>query len=231
MKSLYLLINFFTVIVPFLFSFHPKLNFYKLWKPFFISNSLVALVFIIWDIAFTKIGVWGFNPDYVTGIYFFNLPIEEVLFFICIPYACVFTYYCLTLFFKLNWLAKSESLIIISLAAFLYILGIIFYKHLYTSYTFLSLATILLLLKFIFKVKWLGKLLSIYPILLIPFFIVNGILTGTGLENPVVWYNNVENLNLRLLTIPVEDIFYGFELIVLNIFFFEYFKDKENRIV
>ena len=231
MKSLYLLINFFTVIVPFLFSFHQKLNFYKLWKPFFISNSLVALVFIIWDIAFTKIGVWGFNPDYVTGIYFFNLPIEEVLFFICIPYACVFTYNCLTLFFKLNWLAKSESLIIISLAAFLYILGIIFYKHLYTSYNFLSLATILLLLKFIFKVKWLGKLLSIYPILLIPFFIVNGILTGTGLENPVVWYNNAENLNLRLLSIPVEDIFYGFELIVLNIFFFEYFKNKENRIV
>ena len=229
MKTLYLLINFFTVIVPFLFSFHPKLNFYKYWKPFLLANSIVASIFILWDIAFTKIGVWGFNPDYITGIYFYNLPIEEVLFFICIPYACVFTYHCLTLFFKLNSLEKAESLLIIILAALLYSLGTLFYNHLYTSTTFISLATLLLVLKFGIKVNWLGKLLSIYPILLIPFFIVNGILTGTGLENPVVWYNNTENLNFRLLTIPIEDIFYGFELIVLNIFLFEFFKSKQNK--
>ena len=226
MKSLYLLINFFTVIVPFLFSFHPKLNFYKQWKAFFLSNGIVAIVFILWDAAFTQKGIWGFNPDYITGIYFINLPIEEILFFICIPYACVFTYHCLALFFKLNRLAKTESLLIVVLAALLYSLGILFYNHLYTSTTFISLATLLLVLRFGVRVIWLGKLLSIYPILLIPFFIVNGILTGTGLENPVVWYNNTENLNFRLLTIPVEDIFYGFELIVLNIFFFEYFKGK-----
>lgn len=232
MKSLYLLINFFTVIVPFLFSFHPKLNFYKLFKSFFIANGLVAIIFISWDVAFTKMGIWGFNPDYVTGIYFFNLPIEEVLFFICIPYACVFTYHCLMLFFKPEWPVKIENTFILLLSIFLLITGIRFYNHLYTSTTFISLATLLLLLKFGVKVNWLGKLLSIYPVLLIPFFIVNGILTGTGLENPVVWYNNSENLNFRLLTIPVEDIFYGFELIVLNLFFYHYFifkfKNKKN---
>lgn len=224
MKSLYLLIDFFTVIVPFLFSFHPKLNFYTLFKSFFPANGLVAIIFISWDVTFTKMGIWGFNPDYVTGIYFFNLPIEEVLFFICIPYACVFTYHCLMLFFKPDWPVKIENTFILLLSIFLLITGIRFYNHLYTSTTFISLATLLLLLKFGVKVNWLGKLLSIYPILLVPFFIVNGILTGTGLENPVVWYDNSENLNFRLLTIPVEDIFYGFELIVLNIFFFEYFK-------
>lgn len=230
MKNLYLLINFFTVIVPFLFSFHPKLNFYKRWKAFFLSNSIVAVIFILWDVVFTKMGVWGFNPDYVTGIYFINLPIEEILFFICIPYACVFTYHCLTLFFKLNRLAEAEFPLIILLATLLYSLGILFYNHLYTSITFISLATLLLVLKFDVKVNWLGKLLSIYPILLIPFFIVNGILTGTGLENPVVWYNNTENLNFRLLTIPVEDIFYGFELILLNIFLFEYFSKPLKKV-
>jgi lycopene cyclase domain-containing protein len=66
--------------------------------------------------------------------------------------------------------------------------------------------------------------MKIYLFLLIPFFIVNGILTGTGLEAPIVWYNNQENLGVRLLTIPIEDTFYGFELIVLNVFFYEKWK-------
>ena len=60
-----------------------------------------------------------------------------------------------------------------------------------------------------------------YLIMLIPFFIVNGILTGTGIENEVVWYNNNENLGIRLLTIPVEDFFYGMFLIGMNIMLYE----------
>ena len=34
--------------------------------------------FIIWDSYFTKIGVWGFTPEYLTGFGLFGLPIEEI---------------------------------------------------------------------------------------------------------------------------------------------------------
>jgi len=223
MKSLYLLVNFFTVIIPFLFSFHPKLRFDKKFKAFFLANGLVALVFILWDIVFTKIGVWGFNPDYLLGIYFFHLPLEEILFFICIPFSCVFTYHCVNLFFDIQWPPKTETVFVISLSVLLFLVGAFFYDRLYTAYTFISLSIVLLALKYLAKVTWLPKLFSIYTILLIPFFIVNGILTGTGPDNPVVWYNNAENLGVRLLTIPVEDVFYGFELVLLNVFLFGYF--------
>ena len=54
------------------------------------------------------------------------------------------------------------------------------------------------------------------------FFIVNGILTGSCIEEPVVWYDNNENLGIRLGTIPFEDIFYGFLLIASIIQIFEY---------
>jgi len=229
MKWLYLLINFCTVIVPVLFSFHPKLNFYKNWKAFFIANAIVAFIFILWDLLFTHLGVWGFNPNYITGIYFFNLPIEEILFFICIPYACVFTYHCLNLFIKTSWPAKTENIFVYTLAVVLLFTGIYFNDKLYTASTFISLAIVLFILKYFLKIKWLGKLLTIYPILLIPFFIVNGILTGSGLPQPVVWYNNSENLGIRLFTIPFEDIFYGFELILLNIVFYEYFLNKDLK--
>jgi lycopene cyclase domain-containing protein len=229
MKWLYLLINFCSVIVPILFSFHPKLNFYKNWKEFFIANAIVAFIFILWDLVFTHIGVWGFNPTYISGIYFLNLPIEEILFFICIPYACVFTYHCLNLFIKTKWPANAENIFVYSLAAVLLFTGIYFYDKLYTASTFISLAFTLFILKIFLKVNWLGKLLTIYPILLIPFFIVNGMLTGSGLPQPVVWYNNAENMGIRMFTIPFEDIFYGFELIMLNIAFYEYFLNKDIK--
>lgn len=229
MKFTYLLVDFFTVIVPFVFSFHPKLNFHKNFKAFFLSNSLVAIVFVIWDLFFTKMGVWGFNSEYVMGIYFFNLPIEELLFFICIPFACVFTYHCLNLFIDFQWERRTEIAFVISLVLILTVIGIYFSSKWYTCSTFLSLSILLLIVTFLTKVTWLPKLVKIYPVLLVPFAIVNGVLTGSGIQEPVVWYNDNENLGIRLLTIPIEDVFYGFELIFLNVFFYEYFKMRFSK--
>ena len=229
MKSLYLLVDFFTVFVPFIYSFHPKIKFYKTFGQFFIASAIVGIVFIIWDSIFTGLGVWNFNPRYITGIYFFRLPIEEILFFICIPFSCVFTFFCLDKFYNLAWKRKTENIFCILFSAALLILGFIYLDRLYTSVTFISTALVCLILQFGLKIDWFGKAVTVYAILLIPFFIVNGILTGTGIEEPVVRYNPAENLNIRLLTIPIEDVFYGFEMILLNLFI--YLKLTKNKMV
>ncbi|HSN07648.1 MAG TPA: lycopene cyclase domain-containing protein [Hanamia sp.] len=222
MRSLYLLVDFFTILVPFLFSFHPRIKFYKTWKQFFIASVIVAFIFIIWDSIFTSLHVWSFNPRYVTGIYFLNLPIEEILFFICIPFSCVFTFFCLDKFYNFSWSDKSERNFVLIFFSLLVVIGLIFYDRLYTSITFISCAFICVFLKFIFRIKWFGKAISIYAILLIPFLIVNGILTGSGLAEPVVIYNKTEIMNIRLFTIPVEDVFYGLELFLLNLAIYEW---------
>ncbi len=218
MKYTYLLVNFFTIIVPFLFSFHPKLKFYKTWKAFFPAVSITGVFFLLWDAYFTNLGVWGFNPDYLIGIYLYNLPFEEILFFFCIPYACVFTYHCLDLGIKEFKIDRWLSLVFMIIGAAIAIYN---FENAYTMFAFLTLSLLLLLAKYVLQVNWLLKFYLIYGILLFPFLIVNGILTGTGLENPIVWYNNNEIIGWRILTIPFEDIFYGMAMVLMNLLIYK----------
>lgn len=229
MKWTYLLVDFFTVIVPFLFSFHPKIKFDKYFRAFAKANGITALLFLTWDAIFTAKGVWSFNPRYVTGFDIYNLPVEEVLFFICIPFACVFTYHCFSLFFKIEWKENTEKLFILFFSIGLLVVGSIGYQQMYTAVTFISTGLLLLLFQFLFRANWIPRLLTVYPFLLIPFFIVNGILTGTGLEQPVVMYNDAENMGIRLFTIPAEDVIYGFELILINVFLYEWFLNRPSN--
>ena len=221
---LYLLINFFTIIIPFIFSFHPSIQFYKHFLSFIKSIFLTCLIFIVWDIFFTHLGVWGFNKKYVIGVYFFNLPIEEVLFFICIPFACIFTIFCFDKFKKIPINYKVEKMIHIIIYFLSLSIILFFYKKKYPLFVFVSLPILIIVLKYIFKVNWLIKVYFVYLFLLIPFLIVNGILTGTGLQEPVVWYNVNQIIGIKILTIPVEDIFYGLELIILQYGLFEFIK-------
>ncbi|MEJ6797061.1 MAG: lycopene cyclase domain-containing protein [Flavobacteriales bacterium] len=218
----YLIIDLGCVLLPFIFSFVSYRSFYKEWKHFIPANLLVAFVFIVWDYYFTEIGVWGFNPEYLTGIYLGNLPLEEVLFFICIPYACVFGYFALTHFLP-KTVRKIPVTQVIMAIIFLAI-GITQYEKLYTSVTFIALA-IYLFFSVAMRINQAQPLIGYACI--IPFFLLaNGLLTGSFLEAPIVWYNDAENLDIRLFTIPVEDAFYGMLLILMNVNLYEYFKRK-----
>ena len=217
MSYTYLLVVFFTILVPFIFSFHPRLNFHKTWKAFFPAVIITGIFFIMWDIYFTNLGVWGFNYRYLTGITIINLPLEELLFFFCIPYACVFTFHCLNIFIKNTFPEKIENTFTFLFIIILTFSGLLNYEKAYTAFAFLTLSLMLIFTKYVLKVKWLAKFYLIYAILLLPFLVVNGILTGTGLEQPVVWYNKAEITGIRILTIPMEDIFYGMGLILMNV--------------
>jgi lycopene cyclase domain-containing protein len=228
-KYLYLLIDLSAISLPLLFSFHPKANFSKKWKHLWPAILIPAIFFLVWDEWFTRMGVWGFNPNYVSGVYFFDLPIEEVLFFICIPYACVFTYEAVSFFSKRDYFKPITNGITGILVV---ILSVIAFSNLdgwYTAATFLLCALFLLYLHLIVKPKFLGKFYLSYLFILIPFVLVNGVLTGTGLESPVVWYNDAENLGFRIGTIPIEDTIYGMLLILMNVTIFEHLQSKEHQ--
>lgn len=224
-KYTYILVDFFCIIVPLIFSFHPKIKFTKQLKYFWPICILTALFFICWDMIFTASKIWAFNPEYLLGINVGNLPLEEILFFICIPYPCVFTYYCCTLFFKIK---PSSNLFfsIVSISSVLLILiGIVNIEKLYTSVTFITLGLFTLLLSKR-TVPYLKTFFISFLLILLPFFISNGILTGSFTEKPVVTYDDSYNLSIRMFTIPVEDLFYGMLMLLMNVAGFEFIKGR-----
>ncbi len=208
---------------PLLLSFDKKVAFYKKWKPLFKSMLLPALFYIVWDIIFTKNGVWSFNQDYITGIHIVNLPVEEVLFFLVVPYCCVFIYECVRVYCP-NIKNTAFGILALKLIGISLLITAIFnHDKDYTFFTFFFngiFIFILLRSKSYFSNFNINAFLISYLIMLIPFLIVNGLLTSI----PVVEYNDKENLHFRIFSIPFEDIFYGMLLIMMNVAGYEKIK-------
>ena len=79
----------------------------------------------------------------------------------------------------------------------------------------------------------MNNFLIMFALILLPFIFSNGILTGLDfwkfpvlnsspdVEKMIVWYNNQENIGLRIFSIPVEDIFYAFSLLGFQVIVLE----------
>ena len=183
-------------------------------------------MFITWDALFTKLGVWGFNPRYTMGIDVFGLPVEEILFFFCIPYACLFTYFALNNLIEKDHLLPFHEIISSLLIILLLVFGSYFIDRLYTGTTFILTGFFLAFLLLKLRARFMGRFYLAFAVLVIPFLIVNGVLTGSFIEEPVVWYNNEENMGIRLGTIPPEDLVYAMLMILLSVTIWEKLEDR-----
>jgi len=220
-QYLYLIIILLSIIFPFSASFYSKAAFYKKWKYLIVAILIPGIVFIVWDEIFTRMEIWGFNSEYLTGIFIGSLPLEEILFFICVPYACIFIYFTLNYLVEKDYLFPHQELISGGLIIVLLILGIYHIDKAYTAMTFILLSFFMTYLTLKVRVRYMGRFYVAFAIILIPFFIVNGLLTGSFIEGEVVWYNDKATLGLRLGTIPVEDVFYAMLVMLMNISIYE----------
>jgi lycopene cyclase domain-containing protein len=222
--SLYLKIEILSFSFPLLLSFDRKLSFYKMWKSVFPSIFISGTLFIITDIIFLKHGIWGFNPRYLTGVFLIGLPVEEWLFFIIIPYCCLFTHYVFVLYSKGFALSKRMVKLFSGLIITILLVVIAFYYDKTYTVVYSVLLVLLIIISLLNKMNVLNSYFISFLIILVPFFIVNAILTGTSIDEEIVWYNNSEIIGLRLLSVPVEDIGYAFSLILLNLLLTENFR-------
>ena len=90
--SKYAAVLIFSGILPLLLSLYPPLKFWRNFKPLLFSLSVLLVVFGSWDVFAVWRGHWYFDPRGVSGIKIINLPLEEWLFFIVVPFCCIFTW-------------------------------------------------------------------------------------------------------------------------------------------
>lgn len=196
---------------PLCLSFDRKVAYYRTIPQLFLPLLLVSGLFLVWDHWFTSLGVWGFNKAYVSSVFLGRLPLEEVLFFVVVPYNCLFIYQVVGAYFKPSSNRRFNGWFM-----FLFALlgGFLYIKNPTGWYTLtaVSFALFLMLILLYYNPTWTTHFIIAFLVCLLPFLVVNGLLTGVATPEPVVWYNQQSFSGWRMATIPVEDLFYNFDL-------------------
>jgi len=218
----YLLIDALIIIFPLLLSFKWKFQYIRFLKPLLASISIVGTGYIIWDMLVTYRGDWSFNKDYLSGIEIVNLPLEEILFFVTVPYACIFIFENLMYFIKDKEIWYNRNFYL-GLSVVFFFIGIIFYHQEYTILAMLSVSFFFLISALFFEEVLKSRLFWAYLFLsFIPFLIFNYLLTSI----PIVTYNSAAIWNIRITTIPLEDFFYNFSMLSFYLLVYRYFRTR-----
>lgn len=217
----YLLVNILVLAGPLALSFDRRVAFWRKWTRLALAIPAVSAIYILWDVVVTEHGHWSFNPAYAGSWRLLGLPLGEWLFFFVVPYACLFIYEVVKAYFP----RKSSSHIkriraIGTIAVILLLTGAFLFRT--QAYTLLALlsAALWLALVLIVRPLLLGEIHVLWFFLLsiVAFLVVNGILTGI----PIVQYNPEAIWNIRIITIPLEDLFYNISMLGFYLLSYEW---------
>jgi lycopene cyclase domain-containing protein len=227
-KFTYFILLFLSLLGPLVLSFDKKVHYYKRWRFLFPSILRAMVLFILWDVVFTRLEVWGFNEIYTVGWNIWYLPVEEWLFFLIIPFSCLFIFDVIAFYFpRLQFPANRFNQIVAGVLAVVLLVFSLWFRHRYYTFivSLLTASYLILILIFRRRISWMPHFLIAYLIALVPFTIVNGILTSL----PVVRYNPADNLGIRFMTIPLEDFIYLFLLLLMVTDFYQVLLKRSGK--
>jgi len=224
--STYLLIDFLIIILPLIVSFFPDLSYYKKFPNVLVSISAGGLFFITWDSIATLRGDWSFNPEYVMGISFAGLPLEEVLFFIFVPFSLLLVYEQAAFIFQdrtVPWKQGAGY----AAGMMLILVSFLFIGKNYTFMAIFSAGIVFLGMSFFYagimvRLAFWAYLISGFLL----FILFNYFLTSL----PVVIYNLSAVSGVRFLTIPLEDFFYNFTMMSVYLACYLWAKDNAGSL-
>jgi carotenoid phi-ring synthase / carotenoid chi-ring synthase len=217
-RAEYLLFNLVIGLPPLLLAFWRRAYFVDRLGPALWACVIAAAPFVVWDVLVTG-RHWWFDPRYTLGVHLFGLPVEELSFFVTVPFACLFMWEqvlaghdarpraWLRLTHALSW----TMLLPASIAA---VMGLEYTALVLASWACAAaldhaLGTMLL------RTPRFWAFLGIVASLTLVF---NGYLTA----RPVVHYDPTYQLDLRVGTIPIEDFVFGIALVTTVLIVFSW---------
>lgn len=208
--SFYLYLNLAIVGLPLALSFDRRLRFYSKAKPLLITMLLVGFLFVGWDVFATYRGHWSFNPSYVNETRLLGLPLEEMLFFVTVPYSCLLVFESIKHFLGDARLFPPRKSPFAVAGVVVAALSFGFLDKEYTFLAILSVGLTLLVVSIAHIEIFSSRAYWTYiAATLVLFFIFNFILTSI----PVVEYSSSAICNVRVTTIPLEDFLFNFSML------------------
>jgi lycopene cyclase domain-containing protein len=228
MQINYLLIDALIILFPLLLSFKWKFAYYRYFKALFPAIAVVGIGYIIWDAIVTARGDWFFNYTYLSGISILGLPIEEILFFVVVPYSCIFIYENLQYFLPDRQLPFNK-IFYIGLSILFILAGLFFYNQDYTILALMSCAFFFLIATFFSPELLQSRNYWLYiGLSMIPFIIFNYLLTSIPIVSyhPAAIWGGDGLWNGRFFSIPIEDFFYNFSMLSFYLLVYRCFKKR-----
>ena len=202
-------------------SFEPPVHFWKHWPSVAAALALSGALYLFWDALVVRRGDWKFNSRFTGTFRLFGLPAGEYLFFVAVPYACLFLFEVVRTFSGATvwWPSEAADLLVTALA-----FAAAAWMLRSRSYTTLALTSVAAFLTTLALTNpglaghsefwiWFG-------LCFVGFILVDGAYTTL----PTIWYNPLAVTGLRIGPIPIEDFFYNFSYLGLTLCFYLLFE-------
>ncbi|MDX9883218.1 MAG: lycopene cyclase domain-containing protein [Prolixibacteraceae bacterium] len=189
------------------------------------SVLISGIMFLLWDIRFTQMGVWNYHTNFTMGIFYKGLPLEQWLFYLVFPLAGWVVYEMVkTRFGTLDLGTVFTAVGLLMVAG----LAVAAYLYRNQAYTFsVSLFTAVYLGYTIFRKQFQSHITHFfltYIVLLVPYFLLNGMLSW----NLVIEYHQEQVINIRVWMMPVENSVFLFLLMLIGCTVYEYFSERRS---
>lgn len=221
----FLIINIGLLLLPFCFAIDRKLFHIGFIRSAIIPAFIVTIIFSEVAVFFANTKVWVYNPAYLIGVNYRQLPLEAYLFVFAFTFMGLASYNYLNARFPKNDLQKF-SLAWSNLLLGIFV-AILFFAHSkwFPVITVSVLFVLLLLIEYFNKIRFMYRFYRAFVVLLIPFYICFGIICNL----PIITYNSSETIQLNLANIPLENHFYMMGMLLMGVYFVEYFKRSASK--
>ena len=224
MTYTFLYLNLFLFLIPLALAIDKKVSKIENIRSLIVPSLIVTVIFSEIAVFFTGLKVWEFNPAYLVGVYYRELPLEEYLFIFAFSFAGLGIYNYLNAKFPKNDLQKYSLALSHALMGVCIAILFFAYTKWYPAITFAFLMMLLIGVEYINTLRFMYKFYRAFVASLILFYICHGVICNL----PITTYQPTENLGFDLFKIPFENYFFTMGMLLLGVYLLEFFKSRKS---